>query len=138
MTILDIFILCTTYSRITIIGVKIADLKNGRCNPLGKANDAKIVVITMKFFDVLLLVGNFLSFFTERFFLTSVIYHWLSTMLGMNLYIFIHVWDIFFCYCFSKWYRFSFTKSFFVGIVIRWIQSTKRLDCITCSCPFMK
>ena len=67
MTILDIFILCTTYSRITIIGVKIADLKNSRCNPLVKANDAKIVVITMKFFDVLLLVGNFLSFFTERF-----------------------------------------------------------------------
>ena len=56
-----------TYSRITIIGVKIADLKNSRCNPLGKANDAKIVVITMKFFDVLLLGGNFLSFFTERF-----------------------------------------------------------------------
>ena len=67
MTILDIFIICTTYSRITIIGVKIADLKNSRCNPLGKANDAKIVVITMKFFDVLLLGGNFLSFFTERF-----------------------------------------------------------------------
>ena len=56
-----------TYSRITIIGVKIADLKNSRCNPLGKANDAKIVVITMKFFDVLLLGGNFASFFTERF-----------------------------------------------------------------------
>ena len=67
MTISDSFIICTTYSRITIIGVKIADLKNGRCNPLGKANDAKIVVITMKFFDVLLLVGIFLSFFTERF-----------------------------------------------------------------------
>jgi hypothetical protein len=34
---------------------------------LGKAYDAKIVVITMKFFDVLLLGGNFLSFFTELF-----------------------------------------------------------------------
>ena len=60
-------IIIQIYSRITIIGVKIADLKNSRCNPLGKANDAKIVVITMKFFDVLLLGGNFLSFFTERF-----------------------------------------------------------------------
>ena len=34
---------------------------------MGKANDAKIVVITMKFFDVLLLEGNFASFFTELF-----------------------------------------------------------------------
>ena len=46
---------------------QIADLKNGLCNPLGKANDAKIVVIRMKFFDVLLLEGNFASFFTELF-----------------------------------------------------------------------
>ena len=102
MTISDSFIICTTYSRITIIGVKIADLKNGRCNPLGKANDAKIVVITMKFFDVLLLGGNFLSFFTQRF----VSYFRNLSLVVHNagdepLYFHARM-RYFFCYCFSR------------------------------------